>query len=51
MTACGLLGPLAPSASGPGLAVAAIFILLPTAVAVVALVASVIDIVRAGFDG
>jgi hypothetical protein len=46
VTACGLLGSLAPNASGAGLAVAAIFILLLTAVAVVALVASVIDTVR-----
>jgi len=46
VTACGLLGSLAPNASGAGLAVAAIFILLLTAVAVVALVASVTDTVR-----
>jgi hypothetical protein len=46
LTACGLLGSLAPNASGAGLAVAAIFILLLTAVAVVALVASMVDTVR-----
>ena len=46
LTACGLLGSLAPNASGAGLAVAAIFILLLTAVGIVALVASVVDTVR-----
>ena len=46
LTACGLLGGLAPNASGAGLAVSSIFILLLTAVAVVALVASVVDTVR-----
>jgi hypothetical protein len=46
LTACGLLGSLAPNASGAGLAVSAIFILLLTVVAVVALVVSVVDTVR-----
>jgi hypothetical protein len=46
VTACGLLGSLAPNASGAGLAVAAIFILLLTAVGLVALVATVVDTVR-----
>jgi hypothetical protein len=46
LTACGLLGSLAPNASGAGLAVAAIFILLLTVVGIVALVASVVDTVR-----
>src|SRR3984957_16735020 len=46
LTACGLLGSLAPNASGAGLAVFAIFILLLTVVGVVALVASVVDTVR-----
>jgi hypothetical protein len=46
VTACGLLGSLAPNASGAGLAVAAIFILLLTVVGIVALVASVVDTVR-----
>jgi hypothetical protein len=46
LTACGLLGSLAPNASGAGLAVSAVFILLLTAVGVVALVASVVDTVR-----
>jgi hypothetical protein len=46
VVACGLLGALAPNASGAGLAVSAIFILLLTAVAVVALAASVVDTVR-----
>ena len=46
LTACGLLGALAPNASGAGLAVSAIFILLLTVVGVVALVASVVDTVR-----
>jgi len=46
VTACGLLGSLAPNASGAGLAVSAIFILLLTVVGVVALVASVVDTVR-----
>ena len=46
LTACGLLGSLAPNASGAGLAVAAVFILLLTVVGIVALVASVVDTVR-----
>lgn len=46
LTACGLLGPLAPNASGTGLAVSAIFILLLTLFGLGALVASVIDAVR-----
>ena len=46
VTACGLLGSLAPNASGAGLAVSAIFILLLTVVAVVALVVSVVETVR-----
>ena len=46
VTACGLLGSLAPNASGAGLAVSAIFILLLTVVGVVALVASVVETIR-----
>jgi hypothetical protein len=43
---CGLLGSLDPNASGPGLAVAAILVLLLTVVAVVGLVASIVDSVK-----
>ena len=43
---CGLLGSLDPNASGPGEAVAAIFVLLLTVVAIVGLVASVVDTVK-----
>jgi hypothetical protein len=43
---CGLLGSLDPNASGPGLAVAAILVLLLTLVAIVGLVASVVDTVK-----
>ena len=46
MTAAGLLGGLDPDGSGAGLAVGAIFVLLLTVVAVVGLVASVVDTVR-----
>jgi hypothetical protein len=46
LVACGLLGSLAPNASGAGLGVASVFILLLAAVAVVGLVASVVDTVR-----
>jgi hypothetical protein len=46
LTVAGLLGSLAPNATGPGEAVAAIFVLLLTVVAVVGLVASVVDTVR-----
>ena len=46
LVACGLLGSLAPNASGTGLALSAIFILLLTLFGLGALVASVIDTVR-----
>jgi hypothetical protein len=46
LTVTALVGGLAPDARGPGLAVAAIFVLLLTAVAVVGLVASIADTVR-----
>jgi hypothetical protein len=46
VVACGVLGAQSPSASGAGLGVAAVFILLLTAVGVIALVASVVDSVR-----
>jgi hypothetical protein len=46
VVACGLLGSLAPNASGAGLGVASVFILLLAVVAVVGLVASVVDTVR-----
>ena len=46
LVACGLLGSLAPNASGAGLGVASVFILLLGATAVVALVASIVDTVR-----
>ncbi len=43
---CGLLGSLDPNGSGPGLAVAAILVLLLTVVAIVGIVASVVDTVK-----
>jgi hypothetical protein len=46
VTVCGLLGSLDPDATGPGLAVAAILVLLLTVVAVVGLVASIVDTVK-----
>jgi hypothetical protein len=46
LTEAGLLGALAPDGSGAGVAVAAIFVLLLTVVAIVGLVASVVDTVR-----
>ena len=46
VVACGLLGSLAPNASGAGLGVASVFILLLALVAVVGLVASIVDTVR-----
>jgi hypothetical protein len=46
VTVAGLMGSLAPNAGGPGEAVAAIFVLLLTVVAIVGLVASVVDTVR-----
>jgi len=46
VVACGLLGSLAPNASGAGLGVASVFILLLAAAAVVGLVASIVDTVR-----
>ena len=46
LVACGLLGARAPNASGAGAGVAAVFILLLGAVAVVGLVASIADTVR-----
>jgi hypothetical protein len=46
LVACGLLGSLAPNASGAGLGVASVFILLLAATAVVGLVASIVDTVR-----
>jgi hypothetical protein len=46
VVACGLLGSLAPNASGAGLGVASVFILLLALAAVVGLVASVVDTVR-----
>jgi hypothetical protein len=46
LVACGVLGSLAPDASGAGLGVASVFILLLGATAVVALVACVVDTVR-----
>jgi hypothetical protein len=46
LVACGLLGARAPNASGAGVAVASVFILLLAATAVVGLVASIVDTVR-----
>jgi hypothetical protein len=46
LTVTALVGALWPNASGPGLAVTAILVLLLTAVAVVGLVASIVDTVR-----
>jgi len=46
IVACGLLGSLDPNGSGPGVAVGAILILLLTAVAIVGLIASIVDTVR-----
>lgn len=46
VVACGLLGSLAPNASGAGLGAASVFILLLAAAAVVGLVASIVDTVR-----
>jgi hypothetical protein len=46
LTAAGLLGSLAPDASGAGVAVGSIFVLLLTIVAIVSLAASVVDTVR-----
>ena len=46
LVACGLLGARAPDASGAGVAVASVFILLLAATAVVGLVASIVDTVR-----
>ncbi len=46
LVACGLLGARAPDASGAGVAVASVFILLLAATAVAGLVASIVDTVR-----
>ena len=46
LVACGLLGARAPDASGAGVAVASVFILLLAATAVVGLVAAIVDTVR-----
>jgi hypothetical protein len=46
LTVAGLLGSLAPNATGAGVGVAAVFVLLLTVVAIVGLVASVVDTVR-----
>jgi hypothetical protein len=46
LVACGLLGARVPDASGAGVAVASVFILLLAATAVVGLVASIVDTVR-----
>ena len=46
LTAAGLLGALAPGGSGAGVAVGSVFILLLTVVALVGLIASVVDTVR-----
>ena len=46
LVACGLLGARAPDASGAGVGVASVFILLLAATAVVGLVAAIVDTVR-----
>jgi hypothetical protein len=46
LTAAGLLGALAPDGSGAGAAVGSVFVVLLTVVAVVGLIASVVDTVR-----
>lgn len=46
LVACGLLGARAPDASGAGVAVASVFILLLAATAVAGLIASIVDTVR-----
>jgi hypothetical protein len=46
VVACGLLGSLAPNASGAGVGVASVFILLLAVVTVVGLIASIVDTVR-----